>query len=317
MDPRLVITEDAPCGCRGIVAAAPLPAGGAPVRVPEALYMTTGDANHILQRRVDEHLCGSSGGKDSSSGSSSGGSDSGGGGPLERLRGFAAAAAARLGGASAQPPPITEVEPLSRLALLLAHERSKGAASRWAPYIDSLPARPPCAWLLPADELRAVLRAAGCAGAAAARAEAAVARAAAAATARCEGLAAAYGAALGVGAADVAWALGHVVSRAFGGGEDVALAPLIDSANHSAGAGKPFPLEEPEGDESSSSGGGGGNGGVLVCVAPTEALAAGDELCIAYSGMEEGGGGGGPSSKSPLSLLLNFGFLPADCELDF
>lgn len=43
----------------------------------------------------------------------------------------------------------------------------------------------------------------------------------------------------GITVADVVWAYGQVVSRAFGGGEVVALAPFIDLLNHKEGAGKP------------------------------------------------------------------------------
>lgn len=125
-----------------------------------------------------------------------------------------------------------------------------------------------------------------------------------------------------MGAGDVAWALGHVVSRAFGGGDDVALAPLVDSCNHRGGAGKPFALPSGvalagaaaagEGDGQGQGGGEGGGEGTLVCVAPPPGgLRAGEELCIAYGGLE-----GGDGREAPLSLLLNFGFLPRGVQLE-
>jgi hypothetical protein len=45
-----------------------------------------------------------------------------------------------------------------QLAMLLAHERSKGGYSFYAPYIDMLPSKPPCAWLMDEEELDAKLQ---------------------------------------------------------------------------------------------------------------------------------------------------------------
>jgi hypothetical protein len=46
------------------------------------------------------------------------------------------------------------------VAVALAHEEALGAASRWAPYLELLPAAPPAPWLLPRDELEAAAAAA-------------------------------------------------------------------------------------------------------------------------------------------------------------
>jgi hypothetical protein len=258
--------------------------------VPEALYMTSDVATAILQAAVAAGRSGASGGDK---------------GPLlARLLG-----GARRGG----PPPLGEVDGLSRLALLLAHERGRGAASAWAPYIASLPADPPCAWHMAPARLAAALD-----GLAAARGggggsdggggggdatlparwAAAVEAAGRVARARAAALAGAYGAPLGVDAAGVAWAMGHVVSRCFGRGGDVALAPLVDSCNHAAGASPPFALEAS------------GGGGVRVCVSPPGGggLAAGQELCISYGDLEGG-------RETALQVFLNFGFVPAGMEL--
>ncbi|KAI8465087.1 MAG: hypothetical protein J3K34DRAFT_525640 [Monoraphidium minutum] len=303
MDPRLVITSDTPSGSRGVVATAPIPAasgaegeggrgggggggGGAPLRVPEALYMTAEEAAHILQARVDAHA---------------------------REHGGAASAAAAAGGGG----PLASTA-LSRLALLLAHERSKGRASKWWPYIESLPAAPPAAWLLPAGELRARLAALAAArrlpaGGLAGWEARVLAAGGVARCARAAALAAAYGGPLRVCADDVAWAMAHVTSRAFGGGDEVALAPVIDSCNHRGGAGKPWPLSAVD---AAGGGGGGsgdrGDGDVLVCITPELggaplALAAGDELCISYGSISAG--------EDALSVFLSFGFVPPEVDL--
>jgi hypothetical protein len=128
--------------------------------------------------------------------------------------------------------------------------------------------------------------------------------------------------------------MGHVVSRAFGGGDDVALAPLIDSCNHRHGAGKPWPLVLGDNNESGSrvsgvapesSGGGSSSGddglGVLVCVTPevdgeVQGLEAGEELCITYGSISGGGrSGDGGGGESALSVYTSFGFVPDGVDL--
>jgi hypothetical protein len=245
--------------------------------------MTSEAAVDILQRRINEYTAAAPPADTAS-------------GPL----GWLVAAAGRPA-APAAAPPVAEVDALSRLALLLAHERAKGPASFWAPYIASLPDAPPCAWLMAREQLEGALAAVndGAAGAAArsARWAAAVGSAAAVMRRRAASLAAAYGAALGVDVEGVVWALGHVVSRCFGSNADVALAPLIDSCNHAAGAGTPWALAAP-------------GGSALVCVSPAAGgLEAGEELCISYGPLEAGSG------ETALGVFLNFGFVPCGMEL--
>lgn len=266
--------------------------------------MTATAATDILQHQLDQHAAMARASLAPSAPP---------GAPFTWLR-TAVAVATR--GKQSPPPPISEVDPLSRLALLLAHERTKGRGSFWAPYISNLPGTPPCPWFLPEEQLPAALRdlaqTHGLNEGVTQGWVAAVRRAGAVARVRAAALAAAYGAALGVDAEGIAWALGHVASRAFGDGEDVALAPLIDSCNHQDGAGKPWPLEVkwPDGGGEGGEGLGDGSGGqVLVCITPevdgeVRGLAAGDELCISYGRLS------GKDRDSALGTYINFGFLP-------
>lgn len=47
--------------------------------------------------------------------------------------------------------------PSAQLAMLLAHERAKGAASAWAPYVATLPGSPGAGWCMLPHELEAAL----------------------------------------------------------------------------------------------------------------------------------------------------------------
>ncbi|GLC41194.1 hypothetical protein PLESTB_001528200 [Pleodorina starrii] len=117
----LRVTDNAPCGCRGVIATAPLPAEAARtaplIVVPERLYMTSDDARQLLQ-------------------------------PLEAKRFSLSFWREDLPGAV-------------QLAVLLAVERQRGDDSFWAPYVRSLPASPPCAWALTDAELSRALAALG------------------------------------------------------------------------------------------------------------------------------------------------------------
>lgn len=44
------------------------------------------------------------------------------------------------------------------LALFLAHERNRGDASFWQPYLGLLPDQPGCAWLMQPQELAEALQ---------------------------------------------------------------------------------------------------------------------------------------------------------------
>ncbi|KAI7846423.1 hypothetical protein COHA_000036 [Chlorella ohadii] len=180
------------------------------------------------------------------------------------------------------------IDPTLLLMLLLATERRKGPDSFWWPYIAALPEGLPCGWALPPAELAATL--AGL-GSLADGWQPKIAAAAAAVQQRCEAAAAAYGPELGgVTAAEVRWALGHVVSRCFGSGDELALLPFIDLMNHQQHADTPQQYVAASGQP---------------CAAiynrhkgEPRAAAAGDELVISYS-----------AGTSALNMLLNFGFV--------
>ena len=124
---------------------------------------------------------------------------------------------------------------------------------------------------------------------------------------RAERLGARYGAALGVSAPDIAWALGQAVSRSYGSGPDAALLPYIDLINHDRHAARPAAWQAVDGSGAPAAAifaagaagerqGGGGGG-------QTEpgGLAAGAELCVSYI-----------ADTAPLTMFLNFGFVPGE-----
>ena len=49
------------------------------------------------------------------------------------------------------PGVLNEIDPALQLGMLVASERSKGRASFYWPYLESLPAQPPCPWMLKTD----------------------------------------------------------------------------------------------------------------------------------------------------------------------
>ncbi|KAL6756015.1 hypothetical protein V8C86DRAFT_2659226 [Haematococcus lacustris] len=134
-------------------------------------------------------------------------------------------------------PPLSTV---TKLACLLAHERAKGEAGFWWPYIAALPCHPPCAWALPPSQLHQLLAEFGAPTAWAAAVEAA----GQAVRLQASLAAALYGHELGVDVDDVVWAAGQVLSRSFGNQEELALAPLIDLLNHQQGAARPQGFED-------------------------------------------------------------------------
>ena len=172
---------------RGIVAEAPLAAASPLIAVPEHALLTTDAAVDVLSERLARAASPL---------------------PLPSAQHAHAVSAAAVNLRASLEPPLL-------LALLLAAERAQGPASRWAPYLASLPAHPSCAWALPRPQLSSALQALGPRAAGWRGAVEAAAAAAGAKAARCGEE---YGAALGVGANEVLWGLGHIVSRSFGAG---------------------------------------------------------------------------------------------------
>ena len=150
---------------------------------------------------------------------------------------------------AAEAPGVGDLDDGAAVVLYLASldaERRRsppGADLFWRPYLASLPdalGALPNAWapLVAGDDVEFERRLAAAAPADATeegrwRLEA---RAAADYAARVShGLAADFGAAVGVDAADLCWALGVVSSRAMGGAARPSLVPLLDLVNHDAG----------------------------------------------------------------------------------
>jgi hypothetical protein len=189
----------------------------------------------------------------------------------------------------------------ARLASLLALEKRKGDQSKWHPYIESLPAAPPNAWFYESttllderlDALSSSLVPSIC------REE--WRKSIVAANLSMERLSSQCIQTLGKGCElsepDLMWALGHVLSRAFGSGQTLGLAPLIDLLNHKDHASKPFPMQV--------------DGQTFACVTSSVSIGSsnnkmfielveGEELCISYLKR-------GPEDQ--LETYLNFGFV--------
>jgi len=64
---------------------------------------------------------------------------------------------------SARQKAFQKLDKEHQLALLLAYERRRGSKSFYAPYINILPAQPPCPWLMEQSKLQAALDKLGCA----------------------------------------------------------------------------------------------------------------------------------------------------------
>ncbi|KAI8464964.1 MAG: hypothetical protein J3K34DRAFT_461663 [Monoraphidium minutum] len=274
LHPALRLVDDAPCGSRGVVAA-------------QAVSLDDLEAaGPLVVVPKDLHLENTT--------------------ALRLLESWAGAAAAEDLAA--------RMSSAMLVAVALAHEAALGPASRWAPYLASLPAQPPGPWLLPSDAVAAAAEAAlarrppngGSGGGEADSVAAWVAAAAeyrrgvdeevAAAAAVLAGAAAAAEAARARGggggwldAGLLTWALGHVESRSLGTAGSSGLVPVIDLLNHSPAARPPM-LQLDDADR------------LVVTVLPTAAGAAaplppGGELLISYG------------RRAPLEGWLKFGFV--------
>uniref|UniRef100_A0A383WCJ6 SET domain-containing protein n=1 Tax=Tetradesmus obliquus TaxID=3088 RepID=A0A383WCJ6_TETOB len=178
-------------------------------------------------------------------------------------------------------------------AVALAHELQHEANSSWGPYLQTLPSKPPCPWLLTSPQ-----QIAECiAPYSAARGPAAVAGwAEATAQQRQQMLDASneavqlLGPSLGITAELVLQALAHVASRSLTSGSSSGLVPFIDLVNHGAEAMGPM-LQLDDNDR------------LVMTVLPIRngeavPLAEGQELLICYQGGYE-----------PPEAFLKFGFV--------
>lgn len=400
------MTDDAPCGCRGVVAASEItasscqalwaqhsippegPNGVAPlIAVPERLCMTSEDAHELLSQVLSsaadpatavttKHLSGRTHTAPPTNSTTRPAS------LLEQaassfglLLGLPAASGGHQRGVLQQR--LRQLQPPMLLALLLAQQRRLGPQSFWHAYISSLPERPPCAWfdaveqqlLRPAtstqeskQEQQWFASMAGSAGAAAAALDAStLAAAASAVAAKCRAAADVFGAALGgVSAAEIAWAYGQVVSRAFATGPPgtagIALLPVIDMLNHTAGAAVPVcwlgeaeegaqQQKQEQHQQDGAAADIGGDGG-LWCVWRQQLsseqdadLSTDSAAAAAAGGAGDGGSGGGVagveskgdpvvlcagqelyisymSSCDAASAYLSFGFMPPEIQLE-
>jgi hypothetical protein len=196
-----------------------------------------------------------------------------------------------------RPPVRDSLNPGLALAALLASQKRRGAAAFFAPYIAALPPQPPCPWLLPPAELDAAFAKLGLSEKREQEWRAEVQQAAQHAQAQAALAAAALAPAHRLDPADIAWGMGQIASRAFGGFEDPGLAPFIDLMNHADPASHPLGVE----DDSLPC------DGVHYAVfslwnGQPRSLKPGQELYISYQVLEHG--------MSPLNVFLNFGDAP-------
>ena len=228
---------------------------------------------------------------------------------------------------------LASLDPTAPLAVLLALEATQqGTAlpparpSPWGLYALSLSPAPPAGWAAPPDEMDALLAATGVppaqwpAWSSAASASLAAAQGLAGKAAalvdrdrqrRARGAAAATSSTPTLPplrAPSIAWALAHVVSRAFrmpamslhGGGIEPVLLPVIDLANHASGSADPALAEAPGALHRFATLRAAAAGGARAAVA----VHAGEELTTSYSA----------GNGSPLEWFLNYGFVPGEAR---
>ncbi|KAK3274581.1 hypothetical protein CYMTET_17241 [Cymbomonas tetramitiformis] len=209
--------------------------------------------------------------------------------PIEACYMSSSQACDQLGIAAARklsPPMASTLPPQLCLAMLLAHERSKGKRSKWYAYIHSLPEDIPCAWAMSeAEAMHSVKKINHTEAKRLLELRSVVASCLEEDLQRAKQL---YGPPFGAAGVDndsiLRWALGMVFSRSYAGESIMALGPLVDMCNHADQAHAPFP--------------GDFNGVQVTAVSAAEALAVGDELCVSYS-----------TQMTEELTWLNYGFL--------
>lgn len=190
---------------------------------------------------------------------------------------------------------VAQLQPEIQVALYLAHERSKGAASRFAPYIATMPAAPSCGWLMPPDAVASAL-AAVCAAAEVPKWQRVMSYAR---DLYCNEILEAEDMmdALGLDLPEVEWALGQAVSRAYG--SSPRLIPALDCVNHSASAQPPLTITNDD-------------GATLTCVSNLSAamrvqeLDAGAEVLVSYASSKFG------FEATPVEMFIDYAFVPEE-----
>mmetsp|Transcript_37754 Transcript_37754/g.52427 ORF Transcript_37754/g.52427 Transcript_37754/m.52427 type:complete len:347 (-) Transcript_37754:140-1180(-) len=154
-------------------------------------------------------------------------------------------------------PSLAELDMPTQLAILLAHEKFHlGEESFYHPYVDILPARPPCAWAKSDEELESALHAALSHSETLWDKHAHDWREHTKSTRskfhqHAQGVEGRYKDFFNIDSAGFLWAMGHVLSRSFSSHPQLGLAPFIDLLNHHPAASHPelVQVQEEEGVE--------------------------------------------------------------------
>lgn len=276
--PALRVQDDAPSGCRGVVAVTEVAMealeAGALISLPADLRLPHRHAQDLLAAQA------SGAGSSSSTAAAS-----------------AAAASAAAALPALSPGEADQLQALlesfsvtQQLAMSVALERKLGARSFWSPYIATLPNSPPVPWLLPDAQLHAALAALPFPTVGWAQA---VREAGEQYAEDARQLVDGFGPVVGLSHDEALWAIGHVCSRCLTSSSTSYLIPFIDLINHSHSARPPMRQLD-------------NNDHIVITVTSIRdgkaaPLRPGDELFIQYGG-----------EFTALEAFIKFGFVPRE-----
>eukprot|EP01025_Chloroclados_australasicus_P007977 TRINITY_DN12725_c0_g1_i2.p2 TRINITY_DN12725_c0_g1~~TRINITY_DN12725_c0_g1_i2.p2 ORF type:complete len:302 (-),score=30.40 TRINITY_DN12725_c0_g1_i2:559-1422(-) len=188
-------------------------------------------------------------------------------------------------------PNLADFDVVSQMILFLSYHKSVGDESLWAPYINLLPPKPPCAWAMPKDELDGKLQKLSKSLSSGWDKE--ILQAKMGIYKQASMLEKGFGKALQIDVDLIVWSTGQVLSRAFGNDEGIVLVPFIDMCNHASQA-------------PSINGWDRDDDKVMMYVISgwdgnSRSLTIGDEVFISYI----------DPKQSPLNTFINYGCLPA------